>query len=137
MDWVVIFLGAVVACPQFYVVGVIVFGSAWYFTRCLHLFPRILLRSLLLALLLAPGAVVGDGVALVPAIVAVVSDLFTRHRPDMAYHSAIPIFAVWSASAILFLVVALLCRLKAERRASGDSDKVCLDSLPREGPPDG
>lgn len=117
MEWIALFFWSVMMCFPFYIVGAIVVGVVWYFTRRWHIFPKILVRSLFLALLLAPGVAVGHGVAAIPAVLAVISNL-ASHRTDMEFRGFIPILVVWVVSAVILLAVTHFTNKKKEDTAA-------------------
>jgi hypothetical protein len=105
MEWIQLFFVSVLVCFPFYIIGALVCGVAWYFTRRWHVFLKVITRSFLLALLLAPGAIVGHGFAPVPAALAVLSNLIDG-RTDTAFRSSVPIFVVWLVSACILFAIA-------------------------------
>jgi len=117
MEWITLFFSSVMTCFPFYVVGAVIVGVVWIFTRRLHLFPKILIRSFFLALLLAPGVVIGHGFAAVPAALAVIANRGDEYRRDTSLESAVPIFVVWIASAVILVVISHFTRKKTDDKA--------------------
>jgi hypothetical protein len=117
MEWITLFFWSVMMCFPFYIIGTVVVGVVWYFTRRRHIFPKILIRSFSLALLLAPGVAIGHGIAAIPAVVAVIADL-VDHRPDLELQGFSPILFVWVVSAVILSAIAHFSSKKQDDTAA-------------------
>lgn len=82
-----------------YLVGAVVVALAWRLTAGRRLITRCVLRSLALALMLAPGLAVGQGLGIVPLL------LLPRYSTGIGYlvlYGLFPLLVTW---ALLFLVL--------------------------------
>lgn len=124
MEWIQFYFESVELYFPFYIIGSVICGIVWFFTRRLRVFPKVVTRSLLLALLLAPGALVGHGAQPAPAILAVRFYLIHDHSIDASFQSTVPIFVVWLVSVGILFVIAHFARKKPDEKSAAVSHKV-------------
>jgi len=117
MEWVQFYFEGVQGYFSFYIIGAVICGVVWFFTRRWHMFSKVVTRSFLLALWLAPGALVGHGAEPAPAVLAMRFYLVHDHRIDSTFQSSIPIFVVWLVSAGILFVIVYFARKKPDEKS--------------------
>jgi hypothetical protein len=123
--WCIFFVFLTVAgCWPAYLIGGFLSLVAWHFTETWPALPRLALRSLMIAMTVAPALVIGHGFAIAPAIwVAVIAIV----EPSLALKEGLkPLSITWLIVAAL---IYLLSRLRTGSSNGPQEDTLARKSL--------
>jgi hypothetical protein len=112
LQLILIFYSLVTSYPAFYFFGALICGGAWFVSRRWHVIFRSLIRSVFLALLLAPGVGIGHGFAFMPAAYAVYGSIVMRDRHDVGFEGLGVLIGMW----LIILLALFSCSMVWERK---------------------